>query len=157
MKITRQNLYRPTALIHETGTRRRTSSAGTRSSPRLLGRELAAAPELAATWSGWSSEIAADTYAFALTGYGSVAALHDVVSGGASVFREIPGDPHPVAFLRVLLVVQMAVRFFGAGPWDDLGAGVAARLSARLGAGRDDARSSSARFRICRGSRSCAC
>ena len=55
------------------------------------------------------------------TGYGSVAALHDVVSGGPTVFRLAPGDPHPVAYLRVLLGVQMCVRFFGAGPWDDLG------------------------------------
>ena len=37
------------------------------------------------------------------------------------MFRLVPGDPHPVAYLRVLLGVQMCVRFFGAGPWDDLG------------------------------------
>jgi hypothetical protein len=53
-------------------------------------------------------------------GYGAVAALHDLVSDGASVFHEIPDDPHLVPYLRVLLGVQMAVRFFGAGPWDHL-------------------------------------
>ena len=120
VKITRQNLYRPTALIHETGHQAAHILGWNDELAGSIGRELAAGPELAATWSGWSSEIAADTYAFAFTGYGSVAALHDVVSGGASVFREIPGDPHPVPYLRVLLAAQMAVRFFGAGPWDDL-------------------------------------
>jgi hypothetical protein len=89
---------------------------------RLLRRELHSAPAGAAdAWSGWASEVAADTYAFAWTGYGAVAALHDVVSG-ESVFRNIPGDPHPVAHLRVLLGVEMSRRFFGAGPWDRLGA-----------------------------------
>jgi hypothetical protein len=44
------------------------------------------------------------------------------VSGGPTVFRLLSGDPHPVAYLRVLLGVQMCVRFFGAGPWDSLGA-----------------------------------
>lgn len=120
VKVTRQNLYRPTALIHETGHQAAHILGWNDELAAAIRGELATAPELAATWSGWSSEIAADTYAFAFTGYGSVAALHDVVSGGASVFREIPGDPHPVPYLRVLLVVQMAVRFFGAGPWDDL-------------------------------------
>jgi hypothetical protein len=87
----------------------------------LLRRELTpVSTEVADTWAGWSSEIAADAHAFAHTGYGSVAALHDVVAGGTTVFRLIPGDPHPVAYLRVLLGVQMCVRFFGAGPWDDL-------------------------------------
>ena len=81
---------------------------------------MARLADAAGTWAGWASEIAADTYAFAHTGYGSVAALHDVVSGGDAVFRSAPGDPHPVAYLRVLLGVEMCVRFFGAGPWDEL-------------------------------------
>ena len=122
IKVTRQNLYRPTALIHETG----------HQVAHILGwnEELAAAlanalvpasSEVAAAWSGWSSEIAADTYAFAHTGYGSVAALHDVVSAESpAVLRLILGDPHPIAYLRVLLGVQMCIRFFGAGPWDGL-------------------------------------
>jgi hypothetical protein len=37
------------------------------------------------------------------------------------VFRFIPGDPHPIAFLRVLLGVEMCVRYFGTGPWEELG------------------------------------
>jgi hypothetical protein len=122
VKITRQNLYRPTALVHETGHQAAHILGWNDELAAVIARELTpASPELAAVWSSWSSEIAADTYAFAFAGYGSVAALHDVVSGGgASVFRQIPGDPHPLPFLRVLLVVQMAVRFFGVGPWDEL-------------------------------------
>jgi hypothetical protein len=60
-------------------------------------------------------------FAFAHTGYGSVAALTDVVSGrGGQVFRFIPGDPHPISFLRVLLGAEMCRRFYGMGPWDEL-------------------------------------
>jgi hypothetical protein len=122
IKITRQNLSRPTALVHETGHQVARIIGWNAELAALLERELApVSTEVASAWSSWASEIAADTYAFALTGYGSVAALHDVVSGGPTVFRLVPGDPHPVAYVRVLLGVQMCVRCFGAGPWDDLG------------------------------------
>jgi hypothetical protein len=122
LKLTRQNLYTPTSLCHEAGHQLAHIVGWNGELAALLERELASASgEVAATWAAWASEIAADTHAFAHTGYGSVAALHDVVSGGPSVFRLIPGDPHPVAYLRVLLGVQMCIRFYGAGPWDDLG------------------------------------
>jgi hypothetical protein len=122
LKITRQNLYRPTALVHESGHQVAHILGWNHELVELLRRELApASTDVADTWASWSSEIAADTHAFVHTGYGSVAALHDVVSGGPTVFRLAPGDPHPVAYLRVLLGVQMCVRCFGAGPWDDLG------------------------------------
>jgi hypothetical protein len=122
LKITRQNLYTPTALIHESGHQVAHIVGWNEELAALLQRELRReSTDVAATWAGWSSEIAADTHAFVHTGYGSVAALHDVVAGGSTVFRLTPGDPHPVAYLRVLLGVQMCVRFFGAGPWDDLG------------------------------------
>jgi hypothetical protein len=121
LKLTRQNLYWPTSLIHEAGHQVAHIVGWNQELAALLERELAfTSPEVAATWAGWASEIAADTHAFAHTGYGSIAALHDVVSGGPSVFRLLPGDVHPVAYLRVLLGVQMCIRFFGAGPWDDL-------------------------------------
>jgi hypothetical protein len=122
VKITRQNLYRPTALIHESGHQVAHILGWNEELAALLQGELRGAPDgVATTWAGWSSEIAADTHAFAHTGYGSVAALHDVVSGGSTVFRFDPTDPHPVAYLRVLLGVSMAIRCFGSGPWDDLG------------------------------------
>ena len=122
LKITRQNLRRPTALIHESGHQVAHLAGWNEELAALLRRELApVSTDVADTWASWSSEIAADTHAFVHTGYGSVAALHDVVAGGSTVFRLTPGDPHPVAYLRVLLAVQMCVRFFGAGPWDDLG------------------------------------
>jgi hypothetical protein len=121
IKITRQNLYRPTALIHESGHQVAHVLGWNDELAALLKRALERdGGEVADAWSSWASEIAADTHAFAHTGYGSVAALHDVVSGGPTVFRHAPGDPHPIAYLRVLLGVQMCVRFFGAGPWDGL-------------------------------------
>jgi len=120
IKITRQNLLRPTALIHESGHQVAHILGWNEELAGALGQGLAESPEVAEAWAAWSSEIAADCFAFVHTGYGSVAALHDVVSGGATVFRRVPADPHPVAYVRVLLGVQMCVRFYGAGPWDDL-------------------------------------
>ena len=77
--------------------------------------------ELADVWAGWSSEIAADAFAFVHTGFASVAALHDVLAGDLPlVFRHTPGDPHPVSYIRVLLGVEMCRYFYGAGPWDSL-------------------------------------
>jgi hypothetical protein len=120
LKITRQNLYRPTALLHESGHQVAHIVGWNQELAALLQRELTSAPpNVAAIWASWASEIAADTHAFAHAGYGSVAALHDVVSGGPSVFR-LASAVHPVPYLRVLLGVQMC-RIFGAGPWDDLG------------------------------------
>ena len=122
LKITRQNLYGPTAVCHESGHQVAHIVGWNDELAALLQRELApASTDVAATWASWSSEIAADTHAFAHTGYGSVAALHDVVSGGRSVLRLNPGDPHPLAYLRVLLGVEMCSRCYGAGPWTDLG------------------------------------
>lgn len=121
IKVTRQNLLTPTALIHETGHQVAHILGWNGELAALLERELASSSrDAASAWASWASEIAADTHAFAHTGYGSVAALHDVVSGGPTVFRHVPGDPHPIAYLRVLLGTAMCVRIFGAGPWDDL-------------------------------------
>ncbi|ABA58652.1 hypothetical protein Noc_2192 [Nitrosococcus oceani ATCC 19707] len=122
IKIVYHNLYRPTALIHETG----------HQVAHIVGwnNELAAAleetfaevsPEVAEMWAGWASEIAADAFAFAHTGYAAVAGLHDVLSGSDGfVFRHRLGDPHPISYIRVLLGIEMCRQFYGAGPWDDL-------------------------------------
>ena len=122
IKIARHNLLRPTAAIHETG----------HNAAHIAGwnEELAAAlfdglsgrsSELAKVWSSWSSEIAADAFGFAHTGFASVAALHDVLAGDLSmVFRFTEGDPHPVSYIRVLLGVETCRYFYGEGPWDSL-------------------------------------
>lgn len=121
VKVTRHNLYRPTAVLHEAGHQAAFTLGWNEQLADELRRRLGDVPLLAETWAGWASEIAADAFAFAHAGYGSVAALHDVVAGEpGSVFALRPGDPHPVAYLRVLLGTSMCVRFFGAGPWDAL-------------------------------------
>lgn len=122
IKIARHNLYRPTALIHEAGHQAAYIVGWNNELAAALHAGLTKAPAgVAETWAGWASEIAADAFAFVHTGYASVAALHDVLDGGpAMVFRHIPGDPHPVSFLRVLFGVEMCRQFYGAGPWDDL-------------------------------------
>jgi len=121
IKVVRHNLFRPTAVLHEAGHQVSYSLRWT--------EELAAAfrglgaGQLGEIWASWASEIAADAFAFAHTGYASVAALHDVIDGSdAAVFQLLPGDPHPIAFLRLLLGVESSRLAYGAGPWDALAA-----------------------------------
>lgn len=120
IKITRHNLLRPSALIHEAG----------HQVAHMLGwvPELSArlagglgSNELGRLWAGWASEIAADAIAHVHTGYAAAAALHDVLDGAdATVFQFLPTDPHPVSYVRVHMVLDMCRRSFGSGPWDRL-------------------------------------
>jgi hypothetical protein len=122
IKVTRHNLYRPTALIHEAGHQVAHIVGWTEELSSAFAADLKDAPPgIAETWASWASEIAADAFGFVHTGYASVASLYDVVDGGeASVFRYLPGDPHPISYLRVLLGVEMCRQFYGEGPWDEL-------------------------------------
>jgi len=122
IKIVFHNLFRPTALIHEAGHQVAHITGWTGELAETLERGLPReSRDVAEVWGGWASEIAADTVAFAHTGYAAVAGLCDVLSGDeATVFQLRPGDPHPIPYARVLLGTEMCTRFFGAGPWDDL-------------------------------------
>ena len=129
IKVTRHNLLRPTALIHEAGHQVAHIVGWNEELAGTLERGLqghGASAELAGIWAGWASEIAADAFSFAHTGFASIAALHDVVDGSTEqVARYLPGDPHPISYLRVLLGVQMCRHFYaqgaaGAAPWDAL-------------------------------------
>ena len=122
IKVTLHNLYRPTAIIHETGHQvahilkwvEELSAAfrnDTKNYDKIVGSAFAA----------WASEIAADAFAFVHTGFAAVASLHDVVSGyPQAVFAYHPRDPHPISYIRVLMNIEMCRLFYGAGPWDDL-------------------------------------
>ncbi len=121
IKLTRHNLLRPTALLHEAGHQVAHLTGWNESLRDDLRQLLREDPELAESWSGWASEISADIFAFVHTGYAAVIALHDVVAGTpGAVFRQLPGDPHPLPALRVLLNIQLCQRWFGAGPWDEM-------------------------------------
>ena len=122
IKITQHNLFRPTAIIHETGHQvahilNWNAELSHAFNHRLTGHSKI----VGAAFSGWSSEIAADAFAFVHTGFASVAALHDVVSGTPqAVFSYHQHDPHPISYIRVLLNIEMCRAFYGNGPWDDL-------------------------------------
>ncbi|MEV8366258.1 hypothetical protein [Streptomyces niveus] len=122
VKVTRHNLLRPTALIHETGHQIALQLGWNQELARALRTAAAPAGEaVAEAWSGWGQEIAADAIAFAHTGYAALAALHDVIAGTpSSVTNILPGDPHPPATLRVLLGTAICRDWYGAGPWDDM-------------------------------------
>ena len=124
IKITRHNLLRPTAAIHEAGHQVAHIACWNAELSAALASNLSGTPGgVGPAWASWSSEIAADAVAFVSTGFASVAALHDVLAGETtSVFRYTPGDPHPICYLRVLLGVETCRYFYGAGPWDALGA-----------------------------------
>jgi hypothetical protein len=124
IKVTRHNLLRPTALVHEAGHQVAHIAGWNTELAAVLAEGLlqgGGAVELSQAWAGWASEIAADCFAFVHTGYASIVALHDVLAAEAPMaFRAISGDPHPVSYLRVLLGVQLCRHAWGDGPWDDL-------------------------------------
>jgi len=122
IKVTQHNLYRPTAIIHETGHQVAHVLNWTGELSAALVNELSNHPKIAGTaFAGWSSEMAADAFAFVHTGFAAVAALHDVVSGvPQAVFAYHQHDPHPISYIRVLMNIEMCRRFYGAGPWDSL-------------------------------------
>ena len=124
IKVVRHNLLRPTALIHEAGHQIAHICDWNGELAKTLEEGLRDADDgVAETWASWATEIAADAFAFAHTGYASVAALHDVLAGDTPfVFQFAEGDPHPICYLRVLLGIESCRYFYGAGPWDDLAA-----------------------------------
>jgi hypothetical protein len=122
IKITQHNLYRPTAIIHETGHQIAHILRWTDELEKAMNEELKNhGSDVSAAYAGWVSEMAADAFAFVHTGYAAVAALHDVVSGNQqSVFAYHRHDPHPISYIRVLLNIAMCKHYFGFGPWDKL-------------------------------------
>lgn len=124
IKVVPHNLYRPTAVVHEGGHQAAAILGWNEELADALYRLLTGEEAgLARIWASWASEIAADAVAFVHTGYAAVASLHDVLaSDDAALFRYLPGDPHPIAYIRVLLGVATCRRFYGPGPWDDLAA-----------------------------------
>lgn len=119
IKVVRHNLLRPTALLHEAGHQVSHIIGWNEQLSAVLSKQLGG--ELGKVWGSWASEIAADAVAFVNAGYAAVSALRNVVDGGrALVFRFLPGDPHPIGYIRVLLGVEMCRRFYGQGPWDEL-------------------------------------
>lgn len=124
VKVTYHNRRRPTALIHETGHQAAHVLDWNGELASVLADGLRGQPSgFSEAWSSWASEIAADCFGFACTGFASVVALSDVVAGEPrAVLRHLPGDPHPVSYIRVLLGMEMCRRFYGRGPWDELAA-----------------------------------
>lgn len=122
IKVTQHNLFRPTAIIHETGHQVAHILNWNEELAVALNTNLSNHPKIVgAAFASWASEIAADAFAFVHTGYASVAALHDVVSGSPqAVFGYHARDPHPICYLRVLLNIEKCRQFYGSGPWDNL-------------------------------------
>ena len=122
IKVTQHNLYRPTAIIHETGHQVAHILNWNEELSEALRNGLPNHPAIVgAAFAGWSSEMAADAFAFVHTGYAAVAALSDVVSGAPqAVFAYHQHDPHPISYIRVLMNIGMCRLFYGAGPWDSL-------------------------------------
>ncbi len=121
IKIVRHNLYRPTSLFHECGHQVAHLTGWVPAMRSAIAAALAGDAELQRMWTPWSSEIAADVFAFLHTGYASVAALYDVVGDIRTILRWPVGDPHPIGWLRTALGCAMSAEVFGqAGPWSAL-------------------------------------
>jgi hypothetical protein len=122
IKVTRHNVLRPTAVIHEAG-HQVANMLGWNEQLRTALLATGADRRTGETYASWATEIAADAFAFAHTGYASVAALHDVIDGpDDGVFQYLPADPHPVGYVRLLLAVEWCRLSYGAGPWDVMAA-----------------------------------
>jgi len=122
IKITQHNLFRPTAIIHETGHQVAHMLGWNEELAAEFRKSISPTNRMAAeAFASWSSEIAADAFSFAHCGYASVSALHNVVSGTPeSVFAHHVGDPHPISYVRVLMNIEMCRQFYGKGHWDEL-------------------------------------
>jgi hypothetical protein len=121
IRLTYHNRFRTTSLFHECGHQVAGLTGWNEAFAQVLRERLGAVNSVTETVASWSSEMAADAFAFAYSGYAAVVALSDVVAGrGPEVFRFLIGDPHPISYLRVLLGVEMCRRFYGMGPWDEL-------------------------------------
>lgn len=120
IKIVRHNLYRPTSLFHETGHQVSHLTGWAPSVGGAIQEALSDDPRLQQMWQPWSSEIAADVYAFLHTGFASVAALYDVVGDSRTLMRWPIGDPHPIGWLRTLLGCALCRAVFGDGLWNRL-------------------------------------
>lgn len=122
IKVTRHNLGHPTALFHETGHQFGHQTGWTAElADRLESTLHPRSAELAAVWRGWASEIAADVFAFATTGWAPLPALANVIDGTTpQVDRFNPFDPHPIAWLRVILNGALCRSWYGVGPWDTI-------------------------------------
>jgi hypothetical protein len=123
IKLTRHNLSFPTALLHETGHQVGHLTGWNAEMAEAMYAVLAPrSPQVAALWQSWAGEVAADVHAFAQAGWVPVSALANVVDGPTeSVYRIRLGDPHPFAWIRVQFNVALCRRWFGSGPWDDVG------------------------------------
>lgn len=129
VKLTRHNLGHPTAVFHEIGHQAAHQAGWVPELAEALAGVLARhSRELADMWSGWASEVAADVHAFAQAGWAPLPALANVVDGTtASVYRLLPGDPHPFPWIRVMFHAELCRSWFGRGPWDVLAAAWAER------------------------------
>ncbi|MDH3337083.1 MAG: hypothetical protein OEM76_04580 [Gammaproteobacteria bacterium] len=112
VKVVRHNVLTATSILHEIGHQCGFQTAWNDELRTALRSGLPRA--LGKIWSSWSSEIAADAIAFVFAGHASLAALRNVVDGGRSrVFRFIPGDPHPIGMVRVLMVSAFCKQTMG--------------------------------------------
>jgi hypothetical protein len=120
IKITRHNLSHPTALLHETGHQfAHQTGWNTELADAMRTFLQPRSALLAEVWGSWASEVAADVYAFALTGFAPLPALANVVdTSTAGAFRIVMGDPHPSPWVRVQFNAVLCRSWFGNGPWD---------------------------------------
>jgi hypothetical protein len=116
-------LPRLTSILHECGHQAAHMTNWNKELAQILYAsiiEIGGSKYLADLWSSWTSEIAADFWALHQCNFASVMGLYEVVTGSSDrVFRMIPGDPHPMAFLRVMIGLTFCKMAFGSGPWDD--------------------------------------
>ena len=140
IKITRHNLLRPTAVIHEAGHQVAHIAGWNQELSAALSQGLADGVERARGRRGPAGRLRSPpTLSPSFTPASPASRRFTTCSPAepSSVFPHTPGDPHPICYLRVLLGVEMCRYFYGAGPWDDLARVVDDAALRRGGAERD--------------------
>ncbi len=145
IKVVRSSVPLPriSSILHECGHQAAHITGWNQEIAKLLQNTVLKAggsSDLAQLWASWGSEVAADFWALHQSNFASVVGLSEVVAGRPDrVFIVIPGDPHPMGYLRVLMGTTACRLAFGAGPWDEF-ASAWQRLYPLSSAGFDSAR-----------------
>jgi hypothetical protein len=125
IKVVRSALPLPklTAVLHEIGHQAAHITDWNKELETLLYEaiiSLGGSRGLARLWASWVPEITADFWALHQSNFASVVGLSEVVAGSTKrVFRINLGDPHPMAYLRVMLGLTACKVGLGNGPWED--------------------------------------
>ncbi|MCA1811132.1 MAG: hypothetical protein LC623_03865, partial [Halobacteriales archaeon] len=114
--------YNLVSLLHESGHEVMVRLGLVEAWPKAMAaalRRAGAPPLLQQLYALWTRELGPDFWAFCLSGFAQTSGMRTIVAlPPEHVFAVSLTDPHPPAYLRVLISVQWCRHLWGKGPWD---------------------------------------